>query len=87
MLRNPIARFPSLIAHWRAPTLLSKQIAWLHWCVPLAAFLIVLVHQIIEDLWFTDATQLHFVADTFFYGLPSAGSITALRAKKKPKPN
>ena len=69
MLRNLIARFQSLIAHWRAPTLLSKQIAWLRWCVPLAAFLIVLVHQIVEDLWFADATQLHFVADTFFYGL------------------
>ncbi|OGO36105.1 MAG: hypothetical protein A2Z03_08965 [Chloroflexi bacterium RBG_16_56_8] len=52
-----------------APILLSNQIAWLRWLVPLFALLLVLAHQIVERLWFPDDSAFHFAANIIVYGV------------------
>ena len=54
---------------WHPPQLLSRQIEWIRWLVPLSALLLVLAHQTIEQLWFPDDAEFHFAIDTLIYGL------------------
>lgn len=51
------------------PLLLSRQIEWIRWLVPVSAMVLVLAHQTIEQLWFPDASEFHFAVDTLVYGL------------------
>ncbi|MBI5030915.1 MAG: GAF domain-containing sensor histidine kinase [Chloroflexi bacterium] len=50
------------------PPLLSRQIEWIRWLVPLLAMFMVLAHQIIEQMWFPDESEFHFMIDMFAYG-------------------
>jgi two-component system nitrate/nitrite sensor histidine kinase NarX len=53
----------------RPPQLLSKQIAHLRWQAPLLALLLVLTHQIIEHIWFSDADAFNIMGEIAVYGL------------------
>ncbi len=53
----------------RPPQLLSQQIAHLRWQVPLVAFLLVVVHQTIEHVWFLDADAFNITGEIAVYGL------------------
>ena len=68
----PLQSLADRLRRWHtahSPILLSTQIAWLRWLVPLFALLLVLAHQTTEQLWFPDNGTFHFAVGMIVYGL------------------